>query len=72
LSAVNKDLHISILSRDRGVGIYVSGTIEQENKKPRPFLRTRLSMDNRTVWVKCPVRNIAQKYNRIKGLLVLF
>ena len=37
LSAVNKDLHISILSRDRGVGIYVSGTIEQENKKPHPF-----------------------------------
>ena len=33
----NKGLHISILSRDRGVGIYVSGTIEQENKKPHPF-----------------------------------
>ena len=37
LSAVNKGLHISILSRDRGVGIYVGGTIEQENKKPHPF-----------------------------------
>ena len=37
LNTVNKGLHISILSRHRGVGIYVSGTIEQENKKPHPF-----------------------------------
>ena len=36
LNTVNKGLHISILSRHRGVGIYVSGTIEQENKKPHP------------------------------------
>jgi len=65
LSAVNKGLHISILSRDRGVGIYVGGAIEQENKKASPLLRTGLSMDNRTVWVKCPVGNIAQRYNKI-------
>ena len=26
----------------------------------------------RTVWVKCPVGNIAQRYNKIKGLLLIF